>query len=294
MRVAAPSAGAGVPVVQLFFNPFAGSSSRRRLQRLVDALESRGAEVRQTPCYQDVPEIDPQATHVCIAGGDGTVRHVGMTLVRGRHGLPVAIFPAGTVNLLAREAALPADPAGFAQALLGGAEHRPHYPVRLGETMFFACASIGPDSAAVAALSEPLKRRIGRLAYVVAFIRQLWKWPRPALHLTAPGREIDCEAAYIAKGRYFAGPWSFAPAARVSEAAIHVVALRTARRRDFLRFALAMLTGRDLARLHGVESFTCRELAIDCAADVPMQADGDIIARGPAQLRLHDFAVSIR
>ena len=278
--------------VQIFYNPAAGSASDRSIRKLVDELEQQGAAVLPISICDTSPAIDPQATHICIAGGDGTIRHVAMALAKGRIDLPVAIYPIGTVNLLASEGGLSTDPEQCAEMLLSADRLKPHYPVWLGETMFFACASIGPDSATVAGISPKLKQRIGRLAYVESFFRQLWRWRRPSLHITSPGRSLDCEAVYIAKGRYFAGPWSFAPHARTNDGKLHVVALRTARRRDFLRFAWAILIGQDLKSLDGLVGFCCTQLTIDCEPETPIQADGDIVATGPVHLSLHDFRLN--
>ncbi len=281
-------------VVQLFYNPAAGSYSARRLRTLAGALRAEGAEVIATPSIDGAPMLAERATHVCIAGGDGTVRHVAANLARSGRALPAAIYPVGTVNLLAREGAFRRSAAACARELLHGGIERPHHPVALGETMFFACASAGPDSVAVARVSPGLKRRIGRLAYGVAFLGVLWNWPRPRLRLSAVGRSIDCEAVYIAKGRYFAGPWSFAPGASVGQPQLHVVALPTARRRDYLAFIWTMLRGRDPGASCGAVSFTCTELALLSDDAVPVQADGDIVARGAVDLALHSAPVHFR
>lgn len=281
-------------VVQLFYNPSSGSFSPRRLKALAGALRDEGAQVIATPSVDRPPTLSDRATHVCIAGGDGTIRHVAMNLARSGRRLPAAIYPAGTVNLLAREGRFSRNPATCAQALLRGETALPHHPVALDETMFFACASAGPDSAAVAAVSSALKRRIGRLAYVAAFAGVLWRWPRPRLHLTSEGRTLACEAVYIAKGRYFAGPWSFAPNARVDDGLLHIVALPTARRRDYLRFLLALMRGRDPAADGTAVTFTCTDLAIGSDGRFPVQADGDIVGHCPVRLTIETAPVHFR
>ena len=151
------------PLVQLFCNPASGNYSPREIGALVAAFEALGASVERTESHAGPPPVLAGATHVCIAGGDGTVRHVAMALLAAGCRVPVAIYPAGTVNLLARESAGWSGPAGFAAMLLDGAPLREHYPVHAGGTQFLACASAGVDSLAVAGVSERLKaRRSGR------------------------------------------------------------------------------------------------------------------------------------
>ncbi len=282
------------PTAQLFYNPRSGGFCGRKLRALADAIRAEGARVILTPSADGEPVLSEEATHVCIAGGDGTIRHVAAMLAQRNAALPVAIYPAGTINLLAREGDSTRDPARFARILFHGGSVRPHHPVTLGRSMFFACASVGPDSKAVAGVSPALKKMIGRAAYLVAFVHQLWTWRRPRIRLRADGRTITCEAVYIAKGRFFAGPWSFAPAASVSDTRLHIVALSRARRRDYLRFVWSMLSRQDPAMLDGVSGFTCSELTIESDVPLPVQADGDIVAACPAHLAVHPTPLNIR
>lgn len=274
------------PVVQLFVNPGAGSASRARLVRLRRALEDAGAEVLVSPTGTAAPVVDEAASHVCAVGGDGTLRHVAGAVARAGRPVRIGVYPAGTVNLIARECGYGRDPAAFAARLLGDAGPRLHHSGLVGDVPLFGCASVGPDSRAVAALSLRLKRLIGRAAYGVAFLAVLARWPRPQIRVTHDGGTIACEAAYVAKGRFFAGPWSFAPEAAVDVPLLHVVALRQARRRDFVRFIWTLWRGQNPAADPNVVAFTCTTLAMEGDPGTPLQADGDIVAHLPARITL--------
>jgi diacylglycerol kinase family enzyme len=271
-------------VVQLIGNPSAGRHKSLRLGELVRALESEGATVHYAECGKSPPPIRADATHVCVAAGDGTVRHVAGAVMRCGHPVALSIYPAGTINLLAREAGYPREARDFARLILASAPRRRHYPVTIGDGYFFACAGVGPDSLAVARVSPKLKRAIGRLAYGAAFLGVLLRWPRQSIELTCDGRTIACEAFYAAKGRYYAGPWSFAPSARLDEPLLHVVALRQARRRDYARFVWTVLRGRDPASLANVMVLTCTNLRATAGGALPIQADGDIVGELPATM----------
>ena len=190
---------------------------------------------------------------------------------------------------LAREYGYRRDPIRFAGRVLRGAAPRLQRIARIGTTMMFTCASVGPDSDAVARLSPRLKRAIGRFAYGAAFLDTLLRWRRPRLALEADGRTIACEAVYIAKGRYYAGPWSFAPGAAADDPLLHVVALKRARRRDFLRFLWALLHHEDLTRDPNLTHFTCTRLRI-VGSEEALQADGDIVAHLPAEIAIDPTA----
>lgn len=271
------------PVVQLFVNPHAGSWRRRRISALKAAFEASGAQVILTPSLRGRLEVADDVDHVCAVGGDGTVRHVAAAVARDPRALPMSVYPLGTVNLLARECGYSPDPRIFVQRALKTPPGRNHYTGLIGDTLILNCASIGPDSLTVDRLSPRLKRLIGRAAYGVALCGMLAHWPRPRLRVIANGEAIACEAVYIAKGRYFAGDWSFAMTAAVDQPLLHVVAFRRATRFAMLRFAWALLRGRDPSHAVG---FTCTALTIDGDADWPVQADGDIVAHLPVHIDL--------
>jgi diacylglycerol kinase (ATP) len=281
--------------VQLFYNRSAGGHCPRRLEALRAGLEKRGARVILSECGPGIDiEVGGEASHICAMGGDGTVRHVALAVARSGRPLPLSIYPTGTINLLHRERPFPVDPDGHAVRLLGEQAVSHLHLAALNDSAFLACASVGPDSRAVASVSLRLKARIGKLAYAVAFIRILLDWRREPIRLAWDGGTLECEAFYVAKGRYFAGPWSFAPDASVAEPLLHVVALAKARRRDFARFAFALLRGRPVDVLPGIATFTCTALTAESDAALPLQADGDPVGTLPVQIALHETALHLR
>ena len=282
------------PTVQLFFNRTSGGHCPQRLAALRAGFEAQGAKVLLSECGPAHPiEVGEEVSHVCAVGGDGTLRHVALALARCGRTLPLSVYPAGTVNLVHRERLFPLDPAGHALRLLAKDGHGKLHPAALNDTFFLACASVGPDSRAVAEVSLRLKARIGKLAYAFAFVRILLDWSRAPIRLRWDGGELDCEAFYVAKGRYFAGPWTFAPEADIGEPLLHVVALARARRRDFARFAFALWRGRRADALPGVSAFTCTALTAKSDEPLPVQADGDPVCTLPASISLHGEALSM-
>jgi diacylglycerol kinase (ATP) len=280
------------PLVQIVCNPEAGGYSARRLARLGNAYVRHGFDVIVSESSPASPFVAAEGVaRICIAGGDGTVRHVLANAELRTAGVAVDIYPTGTINLLAREWKDATQPDAFVRAAMERSL-RKLYPVRLNDSSFLACASVGPDARAVAALSTSLKHRIGRLAYVAAMAKVLINWQRPKLRVVVDGEQMDCEAVYIAKGHYYAGPWSFAPAARLDNPDLYIVALRRARRRDFAAFLLAMLVGR-VENLENVQTIKGRDVTIDSAGALPLQADGDIACMTPARLVVADEPVLI-
>lgn len=263
------------PLLQLVHNPASGNHDPARIAALIAALEGQGFAVVATHSSPTHPfSLLDGAQHVCVAGGDGTVRHVVSALVKAGSAPGFSIYPAGTINLVAREWQTPTEPEAFARHVAQDGAARRLHPVALNDTHFVACLSIGPDARAVAAVSEPLKAKIGRLAYGAALLKVALNWTRPELTVELEGERLACEAVYVAKGRYFAGPWQFAPRARLAMSDLHLVLLKRARRRDFVAFMLRVLTGR--VREGGTIMLrTCAALRISGPGDQPVQVDGD-------------------
>lgn len=74
---------------------------------------------------------------------------------------------------------------------------------------------------------------------------------------------------------------------------LHVVALKQARRRDFLRFCWQMPTGADPASDDNVAAFSCTALSIRSDRPPPLQGDGDIVAMSPVDIAIHATPVHI-
>ena len=279
------------PTVQLFVNPRAGFRSRSRARGLCSALEALGAEILLTESISDRLTVDDRADHVCSVGGDGTLRHVVDAVRRTGRKIPIGAYPAGTINLLAMECAYPRDPHAFGRRLLETGKSQQHYVALIGQTPLVTCASVGPDSYTVENLSPRVKRLIGRASYLVAFCKVFMRWRRTKITLLHNDRRTECEAVYIAKGRFFAGRWSFASEASVGDPLLHVVALGKASRRDFVRFAWTLLLRRPVEQLAGVQCFTCTALTMRSDDTPPLQADGDIVAYLPASIAIDAEAI---
>lgn len=120
------------------------------------------------------------ATVVLAAGGDGTVRAVAQGL-RGS-GVPLALIPSGTGNLLARNLKLPLNDQAAAIGLAFTGETR---PIDIGVAMitredgteeehsFAVMAGMGIDAMMISNTNPDLKKSVGWLAYVESGLRSL-------------------------------------------------------------------------------------------------------------------------
>ena len=280
--------------LHLVFNPASGQFRQERLEALTAALEAQGFDPVLVPSRIDGLMIPSEARLVCVFGGDGTLRLVAQALGDRIGDVALCVCPSGTINLVARELGYAADPGTFAARLAkawarGPAAWVVSPLVETGTTPVVSCLSIGPDSLAVAGVSGALKARIGRLAYAVAGLKLLWRWPRAVLRIRAETPAggvlvLDAEAMFVARGRYYAGPFRLSRAARLGSAGFELVTLPSASRMRCAAFMLALALGLRPERLGLARVQTVRTLTID-PGTMPVQVDGDTVsAAGPIHI----------
>jgi len=294
-------------LVELIHNPASGTHDEFRLDVLSHAFQACGAEVRLGRTEPDGRfEIFPECDLVCVSGGDGALRLVVASMAKAGLAKPLCVFPAGTVNLVARELGYSSDPEIFAREIMAGFlakdKARLHAPlVTSDNSPFVACISAGPDGQAVARHSPALKKRIGGAAYAWSLVQLLADWPKLRFSLLVDWpdgtrTQLTCAALYVIKARHYAGKWTLAPTAEMASDIFHVISLSRARRRDFFKFLMTVALGRDPARLDFVQSLPARGLTIT-ADDEPsrlaaFQVDGDMLAAQPSEIRMTGHTVT--
>ncbi|HKW53111.1 MAG TPA: diacylglycerol kinase family protein, partial [Stellaceae bacterium] len=217
----------------VIFNPTAGNRAQRRLAVWLGCLEQLGAAV--SLCETNAPrhaealarDADPALVDAVVAaGGDGTINEV----VNGLAGspLPLGILPLGTANVLAGEIGLPSRAMDVAR-VLAFAPARPVWP---GEAWaagaaagrrFLIMAGIGFDADVVESLDLPLKRRLGKLAYIASILGRLRDYRRCTYRAELDGVAVEGASLIAAKAHFYGGRFVLASAARLDDPAFQVV-----------------------------------------------------------------------
>ena len=288
-----PEASPGASVV-VIFNPTAG---RRRGRRLAAALARLGREgvlfaLRRTLRRGDAERLAQEAEQgatVVVAGGDGTANEAANGLLAAGGGR-LAVIPLGTANVLAAELGI----RGIDAALAAVSAGRPlaFRPGLANGRGFLMMAGAGFDAHVVAGISPGLKRMVGKGAYVLETLRQLWRFGYPGYRVTVDGRVHEAASVVVARGHYYAGSYVLAPEARLEQAALHVCLFRRRGPLAVLRYALALGLGR-IARCPGFEILRGREVTIEGPPGDPVQGDGDIIARLPVRIALSPTTIEL-
>ena len=246
----------------------------------VERLRAHGCSVTTaTPDHADAISsaiddlLDQGVDAVAAIGGDGTQRTAAARLAGG--GVPLAVVPGGTVNLLAR--VLGVDDLEHAAAAAAGTRDREMDLGLMGDETFLLNSSSGWDAAIIGNVDETTKR-FGRLGFVAT---GMVTW----LRTRATQVEIDLDGAPWFHGRAVtvlvlnvgqrgSASLRVAPAAEIDDGRLDVVVLRRHSIVGFLRFAAAVLRG-DPPPEREASVGQAERITVKWARPVSLQCDGD-------------------
>ncbi|AVV48057.1 diacylglycerol kinase family protein [Streptomyces sp. ID05-04B] len=197
-RSAAPGEGRAAVII----NPtVTGAADREELRGILDRHGYRAPAFIETTAEdpgtgQTAGALRDGAELVVVCGGDGTLRAAADALAGT--GVPLAVVPCGTGNLLARNLGLPLSPTDALDAALRGTPRRIDLGRIEGDALpashFAAMSGAGLDAAIMEHTDDRAKSVLGWPAYLLAGIGTL-RTPRmrltvrlddaPALHRTA-------------------------------------------------------------------------------------------------------------
>lgn len=193
------------------------------------SVEDAGQSVTKTA-------LDQGAAVVLAAGGDGTVRAVAEALRDS--GVPIALIPSGTGNLLARNLELTlTDQAASISAAFTGIDRR----IDLGiaeikradgtseEHAFLVMAGLGLDAKMIALTNPKLKKAVGWLAYIDAGVRALPDLKPVKLRFSidgAPERTTSVHTIIVGNCGALPGGILLMPEAKPDDGVLDIAALK--------------------------------------------------------------------
>jgi YegS/Rv2252/BmrU family lipid kinase len=215
---------------------------------------------------------------VVICGGDGTVMAC-LGALAGT-GLPVAIIPLGSGNLLARNLGIPLGLEDALSAAVNGADRRIDLG-RVGDQPFAVMAGMGFDAAMMADTTEGMKRFAGWPAYVASALRHL-RDPVMRVRLRIDGDPpLSRSARTVLVGNVgqLEGGLELLPDAAADDGVLDVVIVAPRTLRDWLRVAYRIVRRPHTHDRH-LERFRGQAISIEADRVAPRQMDGEVIADG--------------
>jgi diacylglycerol kinase (ATP) len=289
----------------VIYNPAAGRSGNRRQRALQDALvalkdHAAAVEAVSTTRPQAACKLAEEACRrgadlVLVCGGDGTVNEAVNGLAHS--GVPMAVLPAGTANVLAAEAGIPADPVQAARALPGLEPRR----IALGRVStagrppryFLLVCGAGLDARIVYRLNLWWKSRLGIGAYWLAALPQLVTRQTP-FRVTAAGREYECTFALAARARNYGGNLRIARSIHLLAGGLEIVLFHARSGWRYARYLAGAATG-TLHRMRDVTFLEAQRLELRPAdgSRVHVETDGEYAGCLPATIEIVPDALTL-
>lgn len=284
----------------VIFNMSSGKSvfsdSLERVRKLVKGLRQAfnqsevhfvGVDTFAEARLQTKLACDMQVDLLIVAGGDGTLREVTDMVCKSAYQPKMAIFPAGTVNLVAHELDMPVDINAWIKRLMRG-EEKVVFPMYANEQLFLSVAGVGFDSYIVSQVKPAEKQQFGRAAYMLHASSLLKKEWQKQFTLTIDEQELaePVVSVLILHGKYYAGTYNVIPEARLSDDFFYVCTLSSAVAKDLMKYALLLVTG-SLLTDSDIKVYKAKKLKIASSTpEFPVQVDGDILGNLPVEIKI--------
>jgi diacylglycerol kinase (ATP) len=302
----------GLQNALLIHNPNAGHGGAQRRRSLDEArriFAGVGIEVElaETTGPGDATEIAQRATIerrdlVLACGGDGTLNEVvnGLAGPSNGHRIPLALLPAGTANIFAKELSLPWDIADAARKLVRGtvAEIALGLATPLNEPekrkYFLSVAGAGPDGRIVYSIDLELKARMGILAYWWQGAREIFRYDYPHFRVVINGQSSDASLAIVGRTKNYGGPFKITTLADLYEDKFEVMTLSTRSGLRYLSYLptlyMGKLRGTDGVFFSKTDSLVCEPLDDN---RVHAQVDGESLGRLPVEFKIVPGALKV-
>lgn len=272
-------------------------------KRLKQVIESKNLEIVEIKSF---PEVAVLADRICqeqydwviVAGGDGTLRAMIDVFSKHKHMPYVSVFPAGTVNLVAKELLMSNDPGKWVKRISKGIV----IPVQLGKAnnhIFLTVTGIGFDSLVVDNVSELEKKFLSKLAYVwqgtemmrKEFVYSNWRY-KFEVRLDDEETWYEASSVIVGKSRYYAGRYSLFSGASLSSPQLHVAIFTGNTRADFMRYA-AVIAMEALPLDKSIIIKKAQKIEIRCnVEEFAAELDGDAVTSAPLLIELHPVPIN--
>ena len=232
---------------------------------------------------------------VVVCGGDGTISEA----INGLAGTqtPLAVIPAGTANVWAKEVGLPRRPLDALQVALHGQARR----MDLGRAgagqerrYFFLMAGVGLDGQIAASLPLEVKRYLGATAYAVTAVRESLRFRGQQVRILLDGEPCETHLLMMLVGntRNYAGVAQVTARACANDGLLDVCLFPGEGPLDIIAHTLRVLAKAHL-RASPVLYRRVRRVELPEESVLPVQLDGDFCPAYPTVFEVVPDALTV-
>jgi YegS/Rv2252/BmrU family lipid kinase len=282
----------------VIFNRKARGGKARRFRQQLRAI-GEYCTLKYTAAAGDARRLAANAIQegfetVVAAGGDGTLNEV----LNGFGDVPdgfdrarLGVLPLGTINVFARELAIPMKIDTAWAAIQQGRDTLIDLPSMehqhngtLQRRYFAQLAGAGLDARAIELVHWPLKQWVGGLAYIVAGFRAL-AGAQSKITVTGGGHSTTGGLVLIGNGRLYGGQLRMFPHADLRDGLLEVCVLYRASWLTLARCAPSLLLRGRLPSSVS-QAFQAPSLTLSCPSRTPTETDGELAGLLPAKFSL--------
>jgi YegS/Rv2252/BmrU family lipid kinase len=288
--------------VHVIINPAAGKD-QPVLKVLNAALQTAGVdwEIFITKEAGDARRSAQEAAKagvdvVAVHGGDGTVMEVASGLIAT--GVPLAIIPGGTANVMSVELGIPTGVEEACALMVN-----PQAVVRLvdmgqlDDHFFMLRAGMGFEAAMVEGADRELKDRLGVFAYAFSGLQALADPPLAGYRMILDGREFETEglACIIANSGTMGVPGvpalTLSKKINVSDGLLDVIVVTRSDLPGLVSLIANFVAGSD--NPDALQHWQVREATVIADPPQKVQVDGEILTETPVTARVIPEAVKV-
>ena len=286
-------------------NPVAPNlPSRRHLREAASWLHSQGwqADWAFTRSSGDATAMAARAAQqgrslVVVCGGDGTLNETVNGLAGSETAL--AVIPAGTANVWAKEVGIPRQPIAALEVTVGGQARRMDLgrasaPPGEGGRYFFLMAGLGLDGGIAASLPLNIKRYLGATTYAIMAAGQSLRYRGQRVRLIVDGEPLETRLLMMVVGntRHYAGITQVTPRAYADDGLLDVCIFQGRHTLDIILHTLRVAAQAHL-RASPVLYRRVRRLEVHSETPLPVQLDGDFYAGYPTVFEVVPAALTV-
>ncbi|MCJ7811393.1 MAG: diacylglycerol kinase family lipid kinase, partial [Dehalococcoidia bacterium] len=234
---------------------------------------------------------------VVVCGGDGTLNEA----VNGLAGsqTPLAVIPAGTANVWAKEVGIPRQPIAALEVAVRGQARRMDLgwasasPGASGR-YFFLMAGLGLDGSIAASLPLNVKRYLGATTYAIVAVRQSLRYWGQRVRLIVDDEPLDTRLLMMVVGntRNYAGITQVTSRAYADDGLLDVCIFQGRHTLDIIFHALRVAAQTHL-RASPVLYRRVRRLEVQSETPLPAQLDGDFYPGYPTIFEVVPAALTV-